>query len=74
MLTKANARKLTKNQVVAMFKDHVLPHAPPCIPGRREAWHNYCDGLHKSGLISDHQVETWVAPAVCNRRRRACHC
>ena len=58
----------TKKQATAFFTENILPTAPDCIPGRREAWHVYADGLHKNGEISDHQVENWVTPPACNRR------
>jgi len=64
---------MTKAQVVAEFKESVLPlirkqyeqDRQRDLPARREAWNNYTDMLCKDGSISDHAYATWVCPACC---------
>lgn len=65
---------MTKQQAIADFKKNVLPfikrryesNGRKDWPARREAWNNYTDDLHKSGVITDRQVNNWGQPAFCN--------
>lgn len=63
---------MTKAQAWAEFKAAILPGIKAREaegtgradkPMRREAWNDYTDMLHRDGLITDHQVQTWTHPA-----------
>ena len=56
------------------FKENILPsikrHERPGhidYPMRSEQWNIYIDNLHRSGQISDHQVNTWPNPFARKR-------
>lgn len=65
--------KMTKAQVVAEFKEFVLPQVKVMYEqdgrmdrcARREAWNDYTDMLCKDRLITPHQYDTWVHPRCC---------
>lgn len=70
---KTRSYHYTKKQVVAMFKESVMPGVRAVHeqdgrmdrPARREAWNNMVDSLAKNDDISWHQANTWTHPAIC---------
>lgn len=63
----ANARYLTKAQVVRQWREVELPgvielYGPGDKPAIRESWNNFTDMLCKEGRISMRQYETWTHP------------
>ena len=53
--------KLTKKQVLQMFRDNYTgPRGDGVM--RREAWNNYTDTLYKDRQITERQYETWANP------------
>lgn len=66
---------LTKAQVVARFKEVVMPGVRVTerfygngkdVILRSEAWNNYVDALSEDGEITREQCDTWTHPAICN--------
>jgi len=67
-------KKLTKKEVLAMFKQEVLPvirekeaeyrcgHQTVDTPMRREEWNNYVDYLYSDKLITQRQLDNWSNP------------
>lgn len=61
---------LTKKQAVKLFKDNILPavinvnerDGMKDWPGRRLAWNTFVDGLQRDGQISEAQRLTWDQP------------
>jgi hypothetical protein len=71
--TKADAEKVFKATVMpTILESETSGRADR--PMRREAWNNFTDGLHRDGVITDHQVNTWGHPSWLEtygtRRRR----
>lgn len=64
------ARKMTKKQVLDLFKRDVLPYIKKqyekdgCVdrPARAEGWNNYVDALSKEGAVTRWQAENWTNP------------
>lgn len=62
--------RMTKAEAVEHWRQYVLPGVVAQyerggrrdLPARREAWNNYTDALHKDGLITAHQYNTWTHP------------
>ena len=59
--------KLTKKEVVELFKQDVLPdvvkqYGKKDLPAKREAWNNFTDMLQKEGLITESQYDKWLGP------------
>jgi hypothetical protein len=68
-ITKGTAMKrkfLTKPQAIALFKqthgDLLKKETKTTI---RCVWNDFTDSLHRSGEISDSQVQNWVQPSFC---------
>lgn len=58
---------MTKEQALKDFKKHVIPeiikrYGEDDVVAMRTAWVNYTDDLHRSGMISDNQVNSWDNP------------
>ena len=58
---------MTRDQAIKIFNKNALPlihetYGIHDVPAVREAWNNFTDALHKDGLITDRQVNTWVSP------------
>jgi len=61
---------MTKQQVVKLFKEEILPMVKDRYeqdgvidkPARREAWNNFTDSLCKDGQITLKQYESWNNP------------
>lgn len=61
------ARKMTKAQVLAMFKEEILPYVVTKYgindrPAKAEAWNNFTDSLCTDGYITRKQNDTWSNP------------
>lgn len=64
---------MTKQDADKQFKNDVMPgvvaafemDGVPDYPARAEAWNNWTDGLCKDEVITLGQYETWTAPASC---------
>ena len=61
---------MTKDEAARLFKQSLSPTAFRSSSGRidqcalNEAWGVYIDRLHKDGLITQKQYETWEGPRV----------
>lgn len=59
---------MNKAQAEALFREHFMPHIRQQEgrvidkPLRRMVWNNFVDGLHRSGEITEHQMQTWDQP------------
>ena len=57
---------MTRDDAIKEFKRNILPllraEYGHDIPAVRQAWNNFTDTLRRDGLITDHQVNTWVSP------------
>lgn len=62
--------KLTKKQVLADFRENVLPAIRSMYEqdgrvdaiARREEWNNYVDMLARDGVITQKQADNWDNP------------
>ncbi len=65
---------MTKKEVVAEFKETILPGIKETekvrgyrdLPMRSEAWSNFVDTLYNDGKVTDSQAFNWSQPACCN--------
>lgn len=60
--------KTTKKQIEQIFKADFLPSIPANDrPMKQMAWNDFCDSLHKSGEITDHQANYWSHPKFVDK-------
>ena len=61
-------QRYTKQQILQQFKYvwKVTSIEDPSLSNdkfaKRQAWHIFCDGLHRDGYITDWQVTNWTNP------------
>lgn len=70
MWTKQDAEDAFKRQVMPLIRKQYERDGIPDWPARREEWNNFTDALHRDGLITLRQYETWTHPSICKRPRR----
>lgn len=61
---------MKKTDAVRMFKEDyedLLNSRKKDYPACREAWHTFVDSLHRDGLITDQQVNTWCNPTCVKK-------
>jgi len=53
---------VTKAQALSEFRECVGRSYDHDRTMKREAWFNFIDSLHRDGLVTDKQVNTWSNP------------
>lgn len=69
---------MTKRDATRLFKENILPgvkilheqDGKPDWPARSESWSFFVDSLEREGEISPKQFANWLAPRVCTRQER----